>query len=107
MLWKKTTKEKVPDGMDTSAQEEWDRRQKSFLEEYEKKSVATEEIQNRIMGMSREIHLYENKIEEKKSRIKHIDREILLQHEFIEEEKERRAAEYLDRKKDRSGLTVK
>lgn len=100
LLWKKTTKEKVPDGMDTSAQEEWDRRQKSFLEEYEKKSVATEEIQNRIMGMSREIHLYENKIEEKKSRIKHIDREILLQHEFIEEEKERRAAEYLDRKKD-------
>ena len=100
LLWKKTTKEKVPDGMDTSAQEEWDRRQKSFLEEYEKKSVATEEIQNRIMGMSREIHLYENKIEEKKSRIKHIYMEILLQHEFIEEEKERRAAEYLDRKKD-------
>lgn len=99
LFWMKTIAEKIPDGMDTSAQEEWDRRQKSFLEEYETKSAETGEILNRINGMSREIHLYESKIEEKKSRIKSIDREILLQHEFIKEEKERRVVEYIDRKK--------
>ena len=100
LFWKKTWTEKVPDGMDSSEGEAWDKKQRLIMKAYDEKWEALVSISDKIEEAQRRIKKLKNMLSEEKSKLRHINKRIRLQEEFIENDKSKYTEAYISEKKE-------
>lgn len=100
LLWKKTWIEKIPDGMDHSAGQGWDRRQRDLATQYENKSESLEREFEYLAETRNKRREVDNSIVEEKSIIKRLKFKIKKYNDYIEEGKRKYSQQYIDNKKE-------
>ena len=100
LFWKKTWTDIVPDGMDSSEGEAWDKKQRLIMKEYDEKLAGLDSINDKMEETQRRAKKLESLLAEEKSKLKHINERIRLQKEFIENGKTKYTEAYISEKKE-------
>ena len=99
-LWKKTWVERIPDGLDYSAGQAWDRKRRDLVSQYEDKSERLEREFEYLAEAGNKRRKINNSIEEQKSIIKRLESKIKKYNDYIEEGKRKYTQQYIDDKKE-------
>lgn len=100
LFWKKTWVEKIPDGLDYSDGQAWDRKQRDLASQYEDKSERLEREFEYLAEAGNKRRKINNSIEEHKSTIKRLESKIKKYNDYIEEGKRKYTQQYISDKKE-------
>lgn len=100
LFWKKNWIEKIPDGLDHSAGQAWDKEQSNLFSQYEDKLERLEREFEYLTEADNKRRKIDNSIEEQKSIIKRLETKIKKYNDYIEEEKRKYTQQYIYDKKE-------
>lgn len=100
LFWKKTWVEKIPDGMDHSAGQAWDRKQRDLASQYEGKLERLEREFEYLAEAGNKRRKLDNSIAEQKSIIKRLEAKIKKYIDYTEDGKRKYTQQYIDDKKE-------